>query len=224
MKNRREYQSALAAEYALGTLRGLARIKFERQILRNPELAEEVSRWQNLFSQMDNSLQPVTPPAWIWKKLQLQLPPPKKSEASSIRRASGTYLGWAIAACLAALLLVPRLLVQPEAPIPVAVLASSEQNGQWIVSMDKSTRSLTLTPLSAAPIGEQHSLELWSIAAGEKPHSLGLLNASGPTQIAFNEVPLAKGNVLAISVEPHGGSPTGQPTGAVLYSGPLQNI
>lgn len=36
MKNRREYDSALAAEYALGTLRGLARMRFERRVRRDP--------------------------------------------------------------------------------------------------------------------------------------------------------------------------------------------
>ncbi|MGY4667666.1 anti-sigma-K factor RskA [Ewingella americana] len=29
------------------------------------------------------------------------------------------------------------------------------------------------------------------------------------------------GSTLAISLEPQGGSPTGQPTGAVLYSGAI---
>ncbi|HHL2498562.1 TPA: anti-sigma factor [Yersinia enterocolitica] len=221
MKNRREYDSALAAEYALGTLRGLARMRFERRVRRDPRLAADVASWQSLFTQLDNQLAPLEPPERVWKRLELQLPP---INIRHMKRNPWSYVGWAIAAGLAAILLIPRLLVEPPAAIPVAVLSNSQQSGQWVVSLDKSTRSLTLTPLNPVTVSDTNSLELWSIPAGEKPHSLGLLNTQGPTQLTLAENQLAGNSLLAISLEPHGGSPTGQPTGAVLFSGPLQNL
>lgn len=112
----------------------------------------------------------------------------------------------------------------PPTAIPIAVLSNSQQNSQWVVSLEKSTRNLTLTPLNPVAVSSNNSLELWSIPAGEKPHSLGLLNTSGPTQLILAENQLTDNSLLAISLEPHGGSPTGQPTGAVLFSGPLQNL
>ncbi|AHM73145.1 anti-sigma factor [Yersinia hibernica] len=221
MKNRSEYHSALAAEYALGTLRGLARMRFERKARRDPLLAADVANWQRLLTQLDNQLTPLTPPEQVWKRLQLQLPPPN---VRHLKRTPWSYVGWAVAACLAAILLIPRLLVEPPATIPVAVLSNSQQSAQWVVSLEKSTRSLTLTPLNPVAVSDTHSLELWSIPAGEKPHSLGLLNTQGPTQLTLAENQLTAHSLLAISLEPHGGSPTGQPTGAVLFSGPLQNL
>ena len=132
MKNRREYHAALSAEYALGTLRGAARRQFEQQMQDDPDLQAEVARWQEAFTQLDNTLQPVIPPASVWKRIQRQLGPiplrevVQKAESQAAPAAKNTpwrgYLGWALAAGLAALLLVPRLLVQPSAITPVAIL------------------------------------------------------------------------------------------------------
>ena len=223
MKSRSHYHAALAAEYALGTLRGAARIQFEKKMREEPELAAEVARWQEAFTQLDNQIVPVIPPASVWKRIQHNLALQPARLPVPAKRPVRAYLGWALAAGLAALLLIPRLLVQPETPTPVAVLASSAgaQNGQWVVSVDMSTRSLMLTPLKAQGIADNHSLELWAIPPGGKPRSLGLLNTQQPTQLALAEKMPDPGYTLAISLEPRGGSPTGQPTGAVLYSGAL---
>lgn len=80
---------------------------------------------------------------------------------------------------------------------------------------------MLLTPINAQNIAADHSLELWAIAPGGKPHSLGLLNTQQPTQLALATNMPDAGFTLAISLEPRGGSPTGQPTGAVLYSGAM---
>ncbi|KAB7897793.1 hypothetical protein GA565_18385 [Rouxiella sp. S1S-2] len=236
MKNRREYQAALSAEYALGTLRGPARLQFEKQMQRDPELAAEVARWQEAFAQLDNSLTPVAPPESVWKRIQLQLPPKpvqmdslqSASSGSRVRYINRATLGWAVAACLAAVLLVPRLwensAIKSPAMTPVAVLANSDaasNAGQWVVTANNSTLQLTITPLQAAAVSTDRSLELWVIPAGGKPKSLGLLNNSASTQLAMNDNVAAGGALLAISLEPKGGSPTGQPTGAVLYSGKI---
>jgi anti-sigma-K factor RskA len=223
MKSRSHYHAALAAEYALGTLRGAARIQFEHKIQNDPELAAEVARWQEAFTQLDNQIVPVIPPASVWKRIQHNLALQPARHPLPVKRPVRAYIGWALAAGLAALLLIPRLLVQPETPTPVAILASSAgaQNGQWVVSVDMSTRSLMLTPLKAQGIADNRSLELWAIPPGGKPRSLGLLNTQQPTQLALAEKMPDQGYTLAISLEPRGGSPTGQPTGAVLYSGAL---
>jgi anti-sigma-K factor RskA len=66
------------------------------------------------------------------------------------------------------------------------------------------------------------SLELWAVPRQGGPKSLGLLDAeqatltlAGSADRTLGEVPL-----LAVSLEPRGGSRTGAPTGPVLYSGP----
>lgn len=68
MKTTSQYDSALAAEYALGTLRGPARQQFERRLQQEPALQEEVSRWQTMLGHMDHAVQPVVPSADVWQK------------------------------------------------------------------------------------------------------------------------------------------------------------
>ena len=75
----------------------------------------------------------------------------------------------------------------------------------------------------AAPPGDR-GFELWAIAPGAKPQSLGVIPADG--RLALGRLPLAlgAGTVLAVSIEPKTGSPTGQPTGPVVATGDLKNI
>lgn len=220
MKSKGEYDSALAAEYALGTLRGSARLKFEQRIRNEPALAALVGRWQTLLAPLDDALTPVPPPERVWKKIRLSLP-----VQVTPRRKHWDYLGWALAAGLAALLLVPRFISQPQDFSPAVVLNGSQQGGgQWIVSMDSTRRHLKLTPLNPTALNLANSLQLWVIPPGEKPRSLGLLAAEKSTELALRQTQLAAGMTLAISLEPAGGSPTGLPTGPVLYSGQLVSL
>jgi len=66
--------------------------------------------------------------------------------------------------------------------------------------------------------------ELWLIPAGGKPISVGMIALDKPTTLTLDPVLLARlgvGAALAVSVEPLGGSPTGQPTGAVIAKGAI---
>ncbi len=69
--------------------------------------------------------------------------------------------------------------------------------------------------------------ELWLIPADGKPRPLGLLSADRPVTIAIPAELRAQAigdAVLAVSLEPPGGSPTGQPTGPVIASGKLTTL
>lgn len=220
MKSKGEFDSALAAEYALGTLRGPARLSFEQRIRKEPALAQLVGSWQTLLAPLDGAIPPIVPPESVWKKIRLSLPTPIPQ-----RSKRWDYLGWALAAGLAALLIVPRFITQSQDFAPAVVLNAGQQGiGQWIVSIDSIKQHLKLTPLNPQTLATTTSLQLWAIPAGEKPRSLGLIAAEKPTELALNQIQLEKGMTIAISLEPAGGSPTGQPTGPVLYSGQLTSL
>ncbi|WIF08277.1 hypothetical protein QEP77_08905 [Serratia sp. B1] len=67
--SRRESDDMLAAEYALGTLRGNARLHFERRLKTDSILATQVGKWQNMLSGLDIDITPIPPPESVWKKL-----------------------------------------------------------------------------------------------------------------------------------------------------------
>jgi anti-sigma-K factor RskA len=94
------------------------------------------------------------------------------------------------------------------APTP-AFVASAQPNG-----------TVVLTSVSPAPVPAGKDLELWILRPGAtRVAPLGVLSASGGS-VRLPAAP-ATGTQLLISLEPAGGSPTGQPTGPVLYGGTL---
>lgn len=205
----------LAAEYALGTLRGGARLQFQRRLADEPDLAARVAYWQEMFSTLDSHLAPIHPPEAVWKKIALDLP--LKAPLRNIR----PYLGWMVAAGLAAVTVVTWLSTRAPELAPLMVLNDGQQHGQWVVSADSRRQQLSITPLRPTNVAAQNSLQLWLIPPGQAPVSLGLVDNRAPTQVSLKNASIVADAVIAISLEPQGGSPTGQPTGPVLYSGKI---
>ncbi|TIP55629.1 anti-sigma factor, partial [Mesorhizobium sp.] len=61
--------------------------------------------------------------------------------------------------------------------------------------------------------------ELWMIEGKNAPVSMGVIPAGQTARMTISpavQERLAQGAVLAVSLEPAGGSPTGQPTGPVV--------
>ncbi|OAT32850.1 hypothetical protein M975_1289 [Buttiauxella brennerae ATCC 51605] len=217
MKSRQDIDSALSAQYALGTLRGNARLHFEKRLAQEPELAQQLGRWQTLLAPFENTTQQQIPPERVWKKIQLSLPPQKTAPLWY-----WNYLGWALAAGLAAIILVPYFTSRSPELAPLVVLNSSDAaKEQWVVNADRERKTLQLVPVQPREIAASNSLELWAIPSGAKPISLGLVNAHEATELTAANVALSPGTTIAISLEPQGGSPTGQPTGPVIFSGTL---
>ncbi len=104
-------------------------------------------------------------------------------------------------------------------PAYVAVVNRGGDQPALIVRVDLAKGTVYVRPLAAeAPAGK--SLELWYIGAGKPPKSMGVVGD------AAVRMPLPAGlspekASLAVTVEPPGGSPTGDPTGPIVYSGQL---
>jgi len=61
-------------------------------------------------------------------------------------------------------------------------------------------------------------LALWEVLIAGVPRSLGLLAAQGATELPLKRA-LLGAVALAVSQKPRGGSPTGAPTGPVVWTG-----
>ncbi len=103
----------------------------------------------------------------------------------------------------------------------VAVLSTDKNSPAWIVRQQG--HSLMLSALNAQSVPSDRDLELWSIHDKALPRSLGVIHVkNGQAMIPQVTADLIANNVtLAISLEPKNGSPTGQPTGVVLYTGKI---
>ena len=215
-KGKPELRERLAAEYALGTLRGRARERLKRWMRDDAELAREVAKWEARLA---------PPPARVWNALQNRLevnPTGARKMSFSVWKALGWMASGVAAALVAVTFLLPSLRDTSPAAY-VAVLSDAKTNRAVLVATagqaDKVLRVNTLDP-SIQVSGR--SLELWALPRDGKPKSLGVIGAQRAVLRLDAPADKSLGNVpaLAISLEPQGGSPTGQPTGPVLYSGP----
>lgn len=217
-----ELQERLAAEYALGTLRGAARARFRRWMDEDAALSRTVSEWEARLAPMAGAVEPVEPPRRVWKAIQARVG--TGAPKAPWWRGLGLVASGALAAVLVMTVLLPVLQRSPVQGTYVALLSDPKtQRPVLFVSAGRQDQELRVRTLDPSIHVSDASLELWALPRGGKPRSLGLLAAGDRTVVrlaAVADLSLGNAPVLAVSLEPKGGSPTGLPTGPVLYSGP----
>jgi anti-sigma-K factor RskA len=104
----------------------------------------------------------------------------------------------------------------------VAVLQQEPMSPAFLLTVDTQNRTLVLRRVSAAP-ETGRSYELWLISSRfSSPRSLGVVGNGEFTQRALPanyDVETLRTASYAVSLEPAGGSPSGVPTGPVLFTG-----
>jgi anti-sigma-K factor RskA len=222
LRNKPELQERLAAEYALGTLRGAARARLRRWMREDAALARAVSEWEVRLAPMAGTVAPVQPRVRVWKEIEARLgPEPKRG---GLLRGMGLVAGGALLALALMVVVLPALRKPGAEQTYVALLTEPKsQRPVLYLSARRDGSELRVRTLDPAIHVSDASLELWALPRGGKPKSLGLVAAVDRSVIRLGAgADIALGNVpmLAVSLEPKGGSPTGLPTGPVLYSGP----
>jgi anti-sigma-K factor RskA len=132
-----------------------------------------------------------------------------------------TAAATALAAGLAVFaVLGPRFLPPDSAAQYLAVVNANGDLPPLLVRVDLARGELAVEPIGLQPApGKSH--ELWAIAGNVKPVSLGLVTRDRRSVTLGAEAMRDRSLTLAVSVEPEGGSPTGQPTGPVVLTGKL---
>ena len=214
----------LAAEYVLGTLRGAARRRFARVLQENAAAREAVSRWERGFGPLNVGVKPVAPPARVWRAIEARLAPPAAAASVGFWRSLALLSGGVASVFLAAFLWLssgPR-----GEPLFVAVLTAQDAAPRVVVSMHQPDL-LRLRMVKPWAGMQNQSLELWALPVQGPPRSLGLVrNEMGDTLMKIGaDDPRVQGvRAFAITMEPVGGSPTKQPTGAPVCSGPIAPV
>jgi len=218
----REIIDRLASEYALGTLRGAARRRFERWRASTPFVDERCLFWEERLMHLAKDLKPVKPPAHVWAAISRRLH--LTTRQTALRR---RYFALAAAVVLAvgvAALLYWRGLPAIRATAVATISAKSGEHLWELEVFGNADRLVArVAKLPARPAGSDY--ELWALPKGAAPVSLGVLPAAGASTRTLTEMQkraLASSSQVAVSIEPLGGSPTGQPTGTVLYLAPLR--
>lgn len=218
-----QLRDMLAGEYVLGTLSGRARRRFEQLLRDDVALRDAVSAWERRLTPLVDAVEPIVPPRRVWSAVQQRIAPGKRER---LWQRAGFWRPVALLASVVALLLATQIyFLQPptSATEYVAVLNDQQAQPAWVVSTVNATQ-VTIKAVRV-PTQAERDYELWLLPGGDQPpRSLGLLPTAGSKTLnvpAELRTVIAAGKTLAVSVEPRGGSPTGLPTGPVLFQGTL---
>jgi anti-sigma-K factor RskA len=246
-----ELLDRLAAAYALGTLRGGARRRFETLARERAPVRAAALVWQSRLVSVNELQAPAQPPAAVWTRIENLVRAEREQQAQVAARAAplpahrswlrslalwrGTTAAGALATVLAVVTAVglredmgaqivalqARLEAAPQIEY-VAVLNDDQASAAMLVTFDPKSQRLTLQRVGGYQEAADKSLQLWALPPGAAPRSLGVLNQDRLLQLAANQQAVGGVPALAISLEPLGGVPSERgPTGPVLFKGTL---
>jgi anti-sigma-K factor RskA len=224
-----QLRDKLAAEYVLGTLRGRARARFQSLLRYDIDLRRTVGEWELRLTPIAAAAGEIEPPARLWKKIAARI---GAASASGGWRASLALWRTLAAASTTAVLALGIYLgaaPKPEPPVAMVAVMSDEQARpamvvSWPPLKDVREPHIRVRIIQDHPaMPANTSWELWMLPGGKAaPVSLGLVGLE-TTQVVRLKPELAKmiwqAWGVALSVEPAGGSPTGAPTGPVIFKG-----
>ncbi len=212
----------LAGEYVLGVLEPGAAREVEAALPHHAELRRAVAFWQERLQPLAMLAPPAEPPPGLWQRIESALAP-----GAAPARPAGLWQSLALwraataaAAAVAAGLALYVALAPAAGPAYVAVLHAPQQVQPAFVATGSSGGLLLRAVAEAQPPGDR-GFELWAIPPDAKPKPLGVIPPTGRIELGASPLALGAGTTLAISIEPKGGSPTGQPTGPVVFVGTL---
>lgn len=232
----------LAGEYVLGVQDAAARAAVEQALPGDPTLRAAVYDWQDRLLPLLGRLAPVAPDAQAWPAIEAALadadvglrrrdaPAGGAAAAAAnddvwrrLRRGQWTGGAAMAASIVLALLLGVRTLL-PQAPPPeryLALLQGPDRSTGWVVEVTAGQRLRLLPVAPTQPAAAGKAYQFWTKPEGaQAPTSLGLVNPQGPTDLPAALLPaLGPQQLFELTLESDTGSPTGRPTGPVLFLG-----
>lgn len=223
-----------AAEYVLGALTAEESLGIEARARGDAELRASIEFWRVRLAPIADCIPAQSPPPELWKRLSLAagletanpvvVPrKPRKPRGFMWRTWHNlpfwrgmAVAGTAVAAGLAMFVLAPP--EQTNEPMLAALSPAGAPGAVFLIRVDSTGNAVLLT-VGRPSVPDGRSLQLWTLADGATaPAPLGLIPASGRARLRVASAP---GTRILVSLEPFGGSPTGKPTGPVVYAGQL---
>lgn len=226
----------LAREYALGTLHGPARRRFERVLRQSPAAGLAVGVWQERLGLLSAAVPPMAPGDAVWRGLEQRLFPDAAPQPAGSRWAwlgallSGRTLGGALAGVLLCVLLLraqPGLIgMEPQLdglpPSYVGLLTDADGKPTVLASSRRHGRVLTVKMLQPVAVPAGQVAQLWALPKDGAPFPVGTVPGSGSAKVTltdaseklFFSVPR-----LAVSFESKPAQAGDQPSGEFVLTG-----
>jgi anti-sigma-K factor RskA len=226
----------LAGEYVLGTLQGRARQRFAQLVAQRGYLRNAVNQWEKRLDPLSTRITAQSPPKRVWRNISREL----NLISNESRRILligfwNNILLWRATTFTAIVLLVMSLLYSwlpqtqlPGSPSYLAVLKSKQDAPMFVATASSRPMQMKIMMMDESVMYPDKDLELWCVMrqSGEA-WSLGVLARKKETVFTMNQNEwrlMGDISSLSVSVEPMGGSPTGRPTGSIVYTGELISL
>ena len=101
----------------------------------------------------------------------------------------------------------------------VAVLVDGNRTGAVVHAF--ADGRVVLLPLTSINVPSGRTLQVWTLPSRERgPVSVGLMDRARTLELELKDLPRpGPDQLFEITLEPAGGSPTGRPTGPILFKG-----
>lgn len=219
----------LAAEFVLGTLHGRARARFDSLLRYDRDLRRLVSDWEARLTPLAAAAGEVSPPDKVWKAVATRIA--VGAAPAGWWASLPIWRGIALASSAFALVLATLIGMAPRPEPPLAMVAvMNDQQGQPAMVVSWPPMKGMRDPHVRIKVVQEHpvmnpgtSWEMWMLPGGKAaPVSMGLIGIDRD-QVMKLKPALAErmGGAwgIAMSVEPEGGSPTGAPSGPMIFRG-----
>jgi len=228
-----QLRDRLAAEYVLGTLRGRARARFESLMRYDPALRRLVSDWEARVTPLAVAAGEIAPPARVWAALSRRIAGARPDAGA---RGLAFWRGLAVTSTAFVLILATFIGMAPKPEPPMAMVAvMNDDKGQpamvvsWPPMKGMRDPHIRIKVVQAHPVmAPGTSWEMWMLPGGQAaPVSMGLISIDRDQVMRIQPALAEKmGGAwgIAMSVEPEKGSPTGVPTGPVIFKGQCVKI
>jgi anti-sigma-K factor RskA len=218
----------------VGTLRGRARARFQSLLRYDPALRRTVADWEARITPLAAAAGEIVPPARVWKQLSRRIAGAPRGSGS--RASLEFWRGLAVTSTAFVLILAAFVGMAPKPEPPMAmVTVMNDDQGQPAMVVSWAEMKAMRDPHVRIKVVQQHpvmeqgtSWEMWMLPGGKAtPVSLGLITTDRDQVMKVNAALVPKmGDAwgIAMSVEPARGSPTGAPTGPVIFKGQCVKI
>ncbi len=220
----------LAIEYAVGSMQGRARKRFEVLMETHFYLKATVEAYENKFANLVELLPDAKAPDSVWQGIESHIKQSTpQEEKTTWWKANFFKQGFAMAAM--ALIVTAVMLYNPMTnhnPVSYSAMLESDTNGPMaFTKIEKSDMMLKIDIMKDVQIADNMELTLWcQPKKGGMPMKMGTVSKKGKTEIKISKEEwqnMEHIGFLAVSVEPKGQKTAKKPTGKIILKGLLSS-
>jgi anti-sigma-K factor RskA len=226
----------LAIEYAVGSLHGRARKRFEVLMDTHFYLKAVVDAYEQKFANLVELLPDEQPSSQVWNNIETHINTSTRavSITQEIKQSwwQGNFFKQGFSMAAMALIVSAVLIWNPMTGTPIAtaytaVLESGAGGAMAVTKIQKSNMKLSIDIMKPVIIADGMELTLWCHPRdGGMPMKMGVISKTGKTEIKISKKEwqdMKNVSRLAISIEHKGSHRIKEPTGEIILKGQLSS-